>query len=201
MIPQHVVMSNMDKIYTHTENLVYRKALRDPPVEIAPNLFVSCYPAVCNLRLLRNLGITHVVNAASGVCRSPFQRTGELQYLNLDLADSTDQNVADAIVFATDFLREALAHGNNNKVVIHCQAGSFSLLYREQKTHCSLFSIQKKGISRSVTLCISWMIQHHRLTLRDALNSIRRFRPIANPNEYFIMQLEQLEQAVLNEQT
>lgn len=91
IVPIEQIEANFDRIYESAERILHARALRDPPARCTDFLFVTSYPGVCNLRALRDFGITHVLNAASGVCRSPFQATGELEYLNLDLNDDHEQ--------------------------------------------------------------------------------------------------------------
>ena len=54
--------------------------------------------------------------------------------------------------------------------------------------HCA------QGISRSVSVCASYLIAKRGMTFYEAMTTIRRGRPIANPNLGFVAALRALEQ-------
>ena len=55
--------------------------------------------------------------------------------------------------------------------------------------HCA------KGVSRSVAVCVAWMLVKHKCTtVEQALQTIRQVRPEANPNLGFLACLRALEQ-------
>ena len=128
-------------------------------------LFVGCYPSVCSLRALESIGITHVLNAASEVCASPF--VDKLTYLDLPLDDLPTEDISRTFDQAVDFIHTALSSDENNRVAVHCQA----------------------GISRSVSLCIAYLISHENHTVDSALAQIRAVRSFAGPNRGFMRQL------------
>ena len=138
---------------------------QDPLVELGAGsgLYLGCYPAVCSRRALAERGVTHVLNAAAGACRSPF--AAELRYLDLALDDTPQARIAAHFDAAADFISDALAGGG--RVAVHCQA----------------------GVSRSVTLCVAYLCARERLSLFDALDRVRRARHIAQPNSGFMRQL------------
>ena len=97
------------------------RAQLDPLVPVAGEgrVLLGCYPAVCSRRHLAESGVTHVLNAAANACRSPFAR--ELAYLELALADTPQEPIAEAFETAIAFIRDALDAGGI--VAVHCQAG------------------------------------------------------------------------------
>merc|ERR1712007_257290 len=51
------------------------------------------------------------------------------------------------------------------------------------------------GKSRSVTICLAYMVTRDRLSLADALAAVKAKRPVARPNAGFLQQLLALELA------
>ncbi len=109
------------------------------------------------------VGITHIVNAAGDACENRFP--DKIKYLTLYLKDSRGENIECVFYDVIDFLDSVKQQGG--KVLVHCV----------------------QGISRSVALCISYLICRHGHTYTSALNYIRDRRGIASPNPAFWAQL------------
>ncbi|CDJ44684.1 dual-specificity phosphatase, catalytic domain-containing protein, putative, partial [Eimeria tenella] len=58
---------------------------------------------------------------------------------------------------------------------------------------CNVFVHCEKGISRSVAVCMAYLIIYEGHTFRSSYLAVRRNRPIARPNVGFIQQLLELE--------
>ena len=93
------------------------------PTEIAPNLYLSGKGPACHERVMTDLGITHVVNAASFGERNHFEGDASLgiEYLRLTIIDDESQVLTDAFDQALPFLQEARANGG--RVLVHCNQG------------------------------------------------------------------------------
>jgi protein-tyrosine phosphatase len=63
------------------------------------------------------------------------------------------------------FIEKQLA--DDKKIIVHCMA----------------------GISRSVSLVLSYLMYKYKMSYEKALATVRKNRPIANPNEGFMRQL------------
>lgn len=84
-------------------------------------------------------------------------------------SDTPDQNLGQYFTICNDFIHSArLREGN---VLIHCLA----------------------GMSRSITVCIAYIISVTQLSWRDGLKVVRAGRGIANPNVGFQNQLQDFE--------
>eukprot|EP00418_Pyrodinium_bahamense_P072831 CAMPEP_0179099730 /NCGR_PEP_ID=MMETSP0796-20121207/46023_1 /TAXON_ID=73915 /ORGANISM="Pyrodinium bahamense, Strain pbaha01" /LENGTH=306 /DNA_ID=CAMNT_0020797535 /DNA_START=80 /DNA_END=997 /DNA_ORIENTATION=+ len=109
-------------------------------------------------------GVTHVVNASG----AEYARCAGIEYLDLPLEDAEDADISQHCGACSDFIEAAL--GSHGLVLVHCKAGR----------------------SRSASLVAAWLMQRGR-TLEEALEAVRRARPIAQPNPGFLQQLEALE--------
>lgn len=70
---------------------------------------------------------------------------------------------------AQSFIDDAVSNGG--RVLVHCIA----------------------GVSRSVALAAAWMMSRQRMSLKATLKRIRAQRPIARPNEHFLLALADYE--------
>jgi hypothetical protein len=169
----------------------------------ASNWLGSAYPSsvletgvfVGNLRhaiseaVLKNLGITHIVDAAQGCIstemRDDFQTKLGVRYFVVDVDDVNSAELAPFFSGAHAFIEEAVASGG--RVLIHCRA----------------------GVSRSATLCLYWLMAPPLLApgqvragaiapegrrLGDAFVTLRGCRSIVCPNMGFRKQLLAAEQ-------
>ena len=60
------------------------------------------------------------------------------------------------------------AQEKGENVLVHCQA----------------------GVSRSVSVCIAYLIHTHKITVDQSLEILKQAHPRSNPNRSFLMQLE-----------
>jgi len=68
---------------------------------------------------------------------------------------------------AVDFIHKAISQGR--KVLVHCVA----------------------GVSRSASMCIAYLMQHHGMSLEEAKAKVKKQRPCTRPNESFMKQLKE----------
>ena len=113
----------------------------------------------------RELGVTHIVNAAAGHCKALF--ADEFIYLNLELKDVPQQSLADSTQFANRFIGDALDNYRNAVVAVHCLA----------------------GVSRSVAIILSYLLECRQMRLDRAFEYMRSRRCTLSPNEGFVRQL------------
>jgi dual specificity phosphatase 12 len=74
--------------------------------------------------------------------------------------DIVDQPISNALKESVAFIDASLASNDNNRVAVHCQAGR----------------------SRSVAVCLAYLMQIKRMSLKEALLQVQSKRPIAQPN-------------------
>ncbi|CBZ50036.1 dsptp1 protein, related [Neospora caninum Liverpool] len=145
------------------------------PTTTKGNLFVGSLKHALDENLLRKFDVKLVVTVAWPYGSWPLQqrtlysRLG-IGHINHPLLDSPSQ--------ALDFARLSL-----ERIHSYLSKGATVLV------HC------EKGISRSVSLCIAYLIVYDGHTTSSALEAIRKYRPIARPNAGFLVQLRRLEDA------
>lgn len=117
--------------------------------------------------------ITHIL----AIHDNPKHLFPEKHYLCVMAADCPDQDLSQFFPVCNDFIHGARLRRECN-VLIHCLA----------------------GMSRSVTICIAYIMSVSQLNWRDALRVVRVGRKIANPNSGFQIQLQDFETSRLDEE-
>lgn len=134
---------------------------------INDKIFIGNFSTSTNKELLKENGITHILSCISHY--TPLY-PDEFTYKHIKSYDILDFNLFEFFDETNKFIQEGTA--NNNKIYIHC-------MY---------------GVSRSVTIVLAYFLKYNKESLSTLLEKIREKRPIANPNESFMEQLEQFRQ-------
>ena len=100
---------------------------------------------------LKENGITHVINCAADYSADYHLDKG-IKYLSFHLKDHVRENIESVFYESIEFFNKAKE--NNGKVFVHCV----------------------QGISRSSTICLSYMIFTHKKTLEEGLQYLRERR-------------------------
>ena len=116
--------------------------------------------------MLKQMGITHVVNATDSL---PNYYNHRLKYHQVPVKDSPDANIAQFFDETLKFIREAIKSGG--VCLVHCVA----------------------GCSRSATIVIAYLVCNERLLLKDAYDYARKRRDSVQPNNGFMFQLAEYE--------
>ncbi|RXN25444.1 dual specificity phosphatase 13 isoform B-like protein [Labeo rohita] len=128
--------------------------------------------------MLYSMGITHIVNAASGpphVNTGPrFYRDMDIDYFGVEADDSSDFIISVFFYPTARFIRAALS--KNGRVFVHCLM----------------------GVSRSATLVLAFLMICEDLTLMEAIKAVRQHRDIC-PNPGFLNQLRHLDMSLVRE--
>ncbi|KAF1324044.1 Mitogen-activated protein kinase phosphatase 1, partial [Globisporangium splendens] len=132
-------------------------------------LYVGGAAAAKDRDALLRLGITHILNCAANVVAPDFFPQDFLYY-NLRLRDHSSQDIARHFYNVFDFIEKARRRGG--RIFVHCV----------------------KGISRSPTMAIAYLMWYKRIGMYKALDFIRQARPVVDPNAGFIFQLTEWEQ-------
>ncbi|CAH2321682.1 dual specificity phosphatase 13-like [Pelobates cultripes] len=123
--------------------------------------------------VLRELGITHILNAASGKYRintgPEFYKDLHIDYYGVEADDDANFDLSVYFHPAAQFIRTGL-QSNKGKVLVHCAM----------------------GISRAASIVLAFLMISEGLTLVDALRTVGEHRDIF-PNHGFLEQLRQLD--------
>ncbi|KAJ0004661.1 hypothetical protein NQD34_010875 [Periophthalmus magnuspinnatus] len=117
-----------------------------------------------NYRIIKNLHITHVVNATAN---SPDAFPNILCYLRLPLSDDAQQDLVEALPLASRFIHQALKGVPAGRVLVHCSMGR----------------------SRSSALTLAFLMEHRHWSLLHALRWLKERRACTAPNINFLQQL------------
>jgi len=130
--------------------------------EILPGLWISDHASVCDLQALKDRNIQHIICAVLGV-KAMFPR--HIQYTRLPLRDTHDEDIYRFFDKAADIIHDVLSAGES--ILVHCRC----------------------GVSRSVTLVCAYLIKYHKMSHDEAIHTIQKARPCANPIQSFRNQL------------
>ncbi|CAF1104920.1 unnamed protein product [Adineta steineri] len=144
--------------------------------EIVPRLFLGDCKLAMDPVKLKQLGFTHILNAAEGrkfgqinTCATYYEEAG-IKYLGFSIIDNPTYQIGMHFEEAIKFLEEAL-NNKKNRVYVHCQ----------------------QGISRSATLIVAYLLHtYENMSLFDAFQLVATRRRIW-PNEGFCRHLIRLE--------
>lgn len=137
----------------------------DFPVEILPNLFLGNSSNSEDCDALARHNIKYVLNVTPDLPNTFETAGGGINYLKIPIADHWSQNLAVHFPQAIRFIEEAMTARCG--VLVHCVA----------------------GVSRSVSVTLAYLMQRHRLCLRDAFDLVRSRKTDVAPNFHFMRQL------------
>ena len=135
-------------------------------------LYISNYKAASDINLLKKLDINYIINCSGDYC----QNVGNdfIDYLTLNLKDNSKENIECIFYKCYDFINKC--KNEKKRILIHCY----------------------QGISRSVSIVISYLMISEKMSCDKAFNFVQRKRFIANPNLGFFLQLQIFEKRLLN---
>ncbi|XP_041035978.1 dual specificity protein phosphatase 14-like [Carcharodon carcharias] len=142
--------------------------------QLTPALFLSGGAAATSRHAVYARGITCIVNATLEIS-SP--RWPDVEYLKVPLPDLPHAPLS--LYFDTVADKVQQVSRKNGRVLVHCVA----------------------GVSRSATLCIAYLMKHHKQSLREAHSWVRSRRPVVRPNHGFWRQLIDYEKRLFGKNT
>ncbi|EKX39494.1 hypothetical protein GUITHDRAFT_143482 [Guillardia theta CCMP2712] len=134
---------------------------------VAQQVLVGNVNAAQDLNCLKSYGVTHILNLASSKCPNFFPQ--RFYYKSLPLTDTPSQNIMQYFPETSSFIHDAKRYGGT--VFVHCIEGK----------------------SRSATCVIAYLMDTENYTLQEALMQVKSGRPIVQPNEGFMIQLQHYE--------
>jgi protein-tyrosine phosphatase len=136
------------------------------PIPECSRLYIGSVGCAYDRNALHEHGITHVLCVCNKI---RMKYPGEFAYKRIPIEDNADVSIVRLLDEAMSFIRSALEDEGN--VLVHCYQGK----------------------SRSATICMAFMISEYGYSVQSALEIVRRVRPKAQPNPYFISVLQQFE--------
>lgn len=117
-----------------------------------------------DMDLLKELGVTHVVNATSEL-RNYFEKEPNFSYFTVPVMDTDHSNIGVYFDDANKFMHEAIITGHT--VLVHCQ----------------------QGVSRSASICVAYLIGHENKKLVEAYTQVKKARSTVKVRSNFLKQL------------
>ncbi len=131
--------------------------------------------AANDFNIVKENNITHILNMTS---MKLMIHPGIVHY-NIELYDTVDQDILNVLDESFEFINNAIESNKRNgikdfNILVHCQA----------------------GVSRSASIVIAYIMAHENKTYKDALEYVRKYRPIISPNKGFVNQLIEFEKTI-----
>uniref|UniRef100_A0A1I8AD81 protein-tyrosine-phosphatase n=1 Tax=Steinernema glaseri TaxID=37863 RepID=A0A1I8AD81_9BILA len=143
------------------------------PVQILPYLYLGNADTAANRQKLDAHGIRFIVNVTSNLANT-FEEDSRFHYLKIAVDDTCSHNLAAHFDEAIQFIDEARAKGS--AVLVHCLA----------------------GISRSVTICLAYLMHTMHSSLEDAFDLLLKRNGMIAPNFHFMGQLTDFERQLVS---
>ena len=140
-----------------------------PASPILQSLFLSGINSATDKKMLKELGITHIVD----IQNYTFSKIDNIKYLRVPIYDSPDEDIIDKINEVNTFIDNAIK--SKGKVLVHCQM----------------------GISRSSSFIISYLMKTYNCSFDKVYDFVKNKRSTVYPNIGFVLQLQKY-QDILN---
>ncbi|XP_071696299.1 protein-tyrosine-phosphatase MKP1-like [Rutidosis leptorrhynchoides] len=137
---------------------------------IIEHVFLGSDAVAKNRHVLRQNGITHVLNCVGFVCPEYFKN--DLVYKTLWLQDSPSEDITSILYDVFDYFEDV--REQNGRVFVHC---------------C-------QGVSRSTSLVIAYLMWREGQSFETAFQQVKAARGVTNPNMGFASQLLQCQKRV-----
>ncbi|KAJ4961371.1 hypothetical protein NE237_021281 [Protea cynaroides] len=137
---------------------------------ITDHIYLGSDAIARNREILRQNGITHVLNCVGFVCPEYFKN--DLVYKTLWLQDTPSEDITSILYDVFDYFEDVREQGG--RVLVHCY----------------------QGISRSTSLVIAYLMWRDDQSFEDAFQYVKAARGITNPNMGFACQLLQCQKRV-----
>ena len=168
--------------FSLTEGQTRRTAMADCEFEcseVVPGLYVGGASVATNRATLQKHNIRHIVNCAASVVPCPFinetyadadtdtdeQKPLHFNYKLLKMVDGRQDDISWFVCEVLHFILAGRQAGHN--VLVHCE----------------------KGISRSCSYVIAFLMWQHRLQWKTAFEYVKEKRHVCNPNTAFTCNL------------
>ncbi|CAI5448432.1 unnamed protein product [Caenorhabditis angaria] len=141
------------------------------PVEISPFLYLGNAETARNRETLEKYSISYVINVTSNLPNA-FETDPKMRYLRISVDDNSSHNLTTFFTEAISFIEEARL--KKSACLVHCLA----------------------GISRSVTICLAYLMNTNRCSLEHAYDWVQNKNASIAPNFHFMGQLTDYEKSL-----
>ncbi|XP_060214051.1 protein-tyrosine-phosphatase MKP1-like isoform X2 [Lycium barbarum] len=138
--------------------------------KIVDHIYLGSDTVAKNRDILRENGITHVLNCVGFSCPEYFK--DNLVYKTLWLQDSPTEDITSILYDVFDYFEDVREQGG--RVFVHCF----------------------QGVSRSTSLVIAYLMWKEGMSFEDAFQHVKAARGVTNPNMGFACQLLQCQKRV-----
>ncbi|XP_057754991.1 protein-tyrosine-phosphatase MKP1 [Arachis stenosperma] len=138
--------------------------------KVAEHVYLGGDAVAKNRDILKQNGITHILNCVGFVCPEYFK--ADFVYRTLWLQDSPSEDITSILYDVFDYFEDVREQGG--RVFVHC---------------C-------QGVSRSTSLVIAYLMWREGQSFDDAFQLVKAARGIADPNMGFACQLLQCQKRV-----
>ncbi|MBA0725700.1 hypothetical protein Golax_022264 [Gossypium laxum] len=138
--------------------------------KVAEHIYLGGDAVAKDREILKQNGITHVLNCVGFVCPEYFK--ADFVYRTLWLQDSPSEDITSILYDVFDYFEHVREH--SGRVFVHC---------------C-------QGVSRSTSLVIAYLMWREGQSFDDAFQYVKAARGIADPNMGFACQLLQCQKRV-----
>ncbi|NP_001038858.1 uncharacterized protein LOC751678 [Danio rerio] len=139
--------------------------------QVTDHLFIGTSKTASDSRILQSLHITCIINSTQNT-HSSDTHLPSAHYMQIPVPDDPSCRLSEYFHSVSDKIQQVSEE--RGRVLLHCNA----------------------GVSRSASLCLAFLIKHHRLTLREAHQMLKAKRPIIRPNNGFWSQLVEFELSI-----
>ncbi|KAF8051286.1 hypothetical protein N665_1751s0002 [Sinapis alba] len=138
--------------------------------KVADHIYVGGDAVAKDKDILKNNGITHVLNCVGFICPEYFK--SDFCYRSLWLRDSPSEDITSILYDVFDYFEDV--REQSGRIFVHC---------------C-------QGVSRSTSLVIAYLMWREGQSFDDAFQYVKSARGIADPNMGFACQLLQCQKRV-----
>ncbi|DAZ96519.1 TPA: hypothetical protein N0F65_008070 [Lagenidium giganteum] len=153
------------------------------PAQVLEHVFLGAKAHAKDKELLQRLNITHILNVTPTRAADPatgvpnfFEKEKAFIYRRCAVYDNKAEDISGMLRGCIAFIEQAKFHG---RVLVHCN----------------------KGISRSSSIVIAYVMKTLQLSFDDALAMVAAKRPMINPNASFRTQLQQYDRRLRQQRT
>ena len=161
--------------------------LLPPPAQHLGHLWLGSYAAISDNELLRKHRISHVVQVID-VAWLPPVNDPNMTVTRIDIMDTPSADLKSHLDDTCAGIERSLTSGKN--VLVHCQqvCSRPSLSFQFSPSYLSL-----KGISRSASVVIAYLIKKYGMSYEYAFALVKRYRACVEPNSGFVRCLKEWE--------